>query len=103
MIYWLHVAGTQLMRFLPVGIAYRLAAWATPLFLPLFARGHLNRATDNMRQVLGPHADPREARRLTGAAFVNYVRYMIDLVRLPHLKPHELVESTTIEGWEHVE
>jgi lauroyl/myristoyl acyltransferase len=103
MIYWLHVVGTQLMRVLPVGIAYRLAAWATPLALPIFASGYLNRATDNMRQVLGPRADPREARRLTTAAFVNYVRYMIDLVRLPHLKPRELIESISVEGWEHVE
>jgi lauroyl/myristoyl acyltransferase len=103
MIYWLHVVGTQVMRFLPVGIAYRLAAWATPLAMPVFARGHLQRATDNMRQVLGPRADPRAARRLTIAAFTNYVRYMIDLVRLPHLKPSELIESITVEGWEHVE
>jgi phosphatidylinositol dimannoside acyltransferase len=103
MIYWFHVVGTFLMRFVPVAIAYRLAAWGTPLVLQLFARGHLKRATDNMRQVLGPHADPREARRLTRAAFANYARYMVDLVRLPHLKSRELVECIRVEGWEHVE
>ena len=103
MIYWFHVAGTFLMRFVPVAIAYRLAAWGTPLVLQLFARGHLRRATDNMRQVLGPHADPREARRLTRAAFANYARYMVDLVRLPHVKPRELIDNIRVEGWEHVE
>ena len=103
MIYWFHVVGTFLMRFVPVAIAYRLAAWGTPLVLQVFARGHLRRATDNMRQVLGPHADPREARRLTRAAFANYARYMVDLVRLPHLKPRELIDNIRIEGWEHVE
>lgn len=103
MIYWFHVVGTFLMRFVPVTIAYRLAAWGTPLVLQVFARGHLRRATDNMRQVLGPHADPREARRLTRAAFANYARYMVDLVRLPHLKSRELVDNIRIEGWEHVE
>src|SRR5436853_909925 len=56
-----------------------------------------------MRQVLGPHADPREATRLTRAAFVNYARYMVDLVRMPHVKPRELIDNIRIDGWEHVE
>jgi KDO2-lipid IV(A) lauroyltransferase len=103
MVYWFHVAGTFVMGFLPVAVAYRLVGWCTPLVLHLFARGHLRRATDNMRQVLGPHADPRETRRLTRAAFANYARYMVDLVRLPHLKPRELIESIRVDGWEHVE
>jgi lauroyl/myristoyl acyltransferase len=103
MIYWFHVVGTFLMRFVPVGIAYRLAAWVTPLVLALFARGYLGRATDNMRQVLGPQADPREAGRLTRAAFANYARYMIDLVRMPHLKTRELIENIRVEGWENVD
>jgi KDO2-lipid IV(A) lauroyltransferase len=103
MIYWLHVAGTLMMRFLPVAVAYRLVGWGTPLVLQVFARGHLHRATDNMRQVLGPEADPREAKRITRAAFANYARYMVDLVRMPHLKPGYLIENTRIDGWEHVE
>src|SRR5438477_7322328 len=103
MLYWFHVVGTFLMRFVPVAIAYRLAAWGTPLVLQVFARGHLRRATDNMRQVLGPEADPKEALRLTRKAFVNYGRYMVDLVRLPHVKPGELMDSIRVDGWEHVE
>jgi KDO2-lipid IV(A) lauroyltransferase len=102
-VYWFHVVGTFLMRFVPVSVAYRLVGWATPLALPVFARGHVRRATDNMRQVLGPHADPLEARRLTRAAFTNYACYMVDLVRLPHVKPGELIENTRVDGWEHVE
>jgi KDO2-lipid IV(A) lauroyltransferase len=103
MIYWLHIAGTFLMRFVPVSVAYRLVGWGTPLVLEVFARGHLLRATDNMRQVLGPYAAPGDARRLTRAAFANYARYMVDLVRLPHLKSRELIDNIRIEGWEHVE
>jgi KDO2-lipid IV(A) lauroyltransferase len=103
MLYWFHVLGTFLMRFVPVAVAYRLVGALTPLALSLFARGHLRRATDNMRQVLGPHAEPREAARLTRAAFANYARYMVDLVRLPHLKPRELIDNIRVEGWEHVE
>jgi phosphatidylinositol dimannoside acyltransferase len=102
-IYWAHVAGTFLMRFVPLRVAYSLAAWGTPLALQLFARGYLRRATDNMRQVLGPHADPREASRLTRAAFANYARYMVDLVRLPHLGARDFLQTVRIEGWEHID
>jgi KDO2-lipid IV(A) lauroyltransferase len=103
MIYWFHLAGTFLMRFVPVSVAYGLVSWATPLFLQVFAREHLRRATDNMHQVLGPQADAREAARLTRAAFANYARYMVDLVRLPHLKSRELFDNIRVDGWEHVE
>ena len=103
MVYWSHVIGSFLMRYVPVGVAYRLVAWGTPLVLDLFARGYLGRATENMRQVLGPQADPREARNITKRAFVNYARYMVDLVRLPHVKPRELIDNIKVEGWEHVE
>jgi phosphatidylinositol dimannoside acyltransferase len=103
MLYWGHVVGSFLMGFVPVALAYRLVAFLTPLWLQLFARGHVSRATDNMRQVLGPHADPREAQRLTHLAFANYARYLVDLVRMPHLKDHELANSICVDGWEHVE
>src|SRR6266498_1144785 len=56
-----------------------------------------------MQQVLGPNVDLHEARRLTRAAFANYARYMVDLVRMPHLHPGELLANVRIEGWEHVE
>src|SRR5712692_8891755 len=103
MIYWLHVAGTFLMRFLPVAVAYRLVGWGTPLVVHVFARGYVRRATANMRQVLGPDADPREAGRITRAAFANYARYMVDLVRMPHLKSRDLIDNIRVDGWEHVD
>jgi KDO2-lipid IV(A) lauroyltransferase len=103
MVYWAHVGGTFVMRWVPVTVAYRLAAWLTPLALALFGRGYFRRATDNMRQVLGPQADPREAARLTRAAFANYARYMIDLVRLPHLETSDFIHNVRVEGWEHVD
>lgn len=102
-IYWAHVAATFAMRYIPVHLAYRVVAWGTPLALQLFGRGYLARATRNMQQVLGPNAHPTEAQRLTRAAFANYARYMVDLVRLPHLNPRELLDSLKIDGWEHVD
>jgi KDO2-lipid IV(A) lauroyltransferase len=102
-IYWTHVLASFAMRFIPVRMAYRLVGWATPLVLQVFARGYVQRATRNMQQVLGPNVDPGEARRITRAAFGNYARYMVDLVRLPHVNPGELRDSIKIDGWEHVE
>jgi KDO2-lipid IV(A) lauroyltransferase len=56
-----------------------------------------------MRQVLGPRADPREARRVTRAAFANYARYMVDLVRMPHLEQRDFIDSISVVGWENVD
>jgi KDO2-lipid IV(A) lauroyltransferase len=102
LLYWAHVTGTFLMRFVPVSFAYWLVGRCMPVAL-LFARGHMRRATDNMRQVLGPQADPREAARLTRAAFTNYGRYMVDLVRLQHLDSRVFIDAVLVEGWEHVD
>ncbi len=101
--YWAHVVASFVMRFVPVRLAYRLVGFATPLVLQVFARGHLERATSNMQQVLGPEVGHNEARRITRAAFANYARYMVDLVRLPHLHPGELLANVHVEGWEHVD
>jgi lauroyl/myristoyl acyltransferase len=102
-VYWIHIAASFVMRFVPVRLAYRLVGWGTPLVLQVFARGYLARATTNMQQVLGPSASPNEARRLTRAAFANYARYMVDLVRMPHLHRGEMLANVRIEGWEHVD
>src|SRR5205807_10551771 len=50
-----------------------------------------------------PHAAPREATKPTKAALANYARYMVDLVRLPHVKSKELIDNIRVDGWEHVE
>ena len=101
MIVWMHIAATFLMRFVPVRLAHAVVGWFTPIGL-LFAPGHVRHASANMRQILGPHADPRQVKRLTRAAFVNYARYMVDLVRLASVDPRKLIADVAIEGWEHV-
>ena len=102
LIVWMHIAATFLMRYIPVEIAHSLVGWGTPLAL-VFARRHVRHATANMRQILGPSADPRQVRRLTRAAFRNYARYMVDLVRLASADPRELVNEVAFDGWEHVD
>jgi lauroyl/myristoyl acyltransferase len=102
-IYWAHVVACWLIRWVPVRLAYRVVGWGTPPALALFARGHFARAAANMRQVVGPEAPPAQVRRLTRAAFVNYARYMVDLLRLPYADPKQLAQSVAIHGWENVE
>jgi lauroyl/myristoyl acyltransferase len=104
LIVWMHVAATLLMRYVPVEVAHAVVGWMTPLAL-VFAPRHVRHAMANMRQVLGPSADPGQVRRVTLAAFTNYARYMVDLVRLASvdLDPRELVKDVVFDGWEHVE
>lgn len=102
-IYWSHVTATFLMRYVPVRLAYQLVERGTPLVMALFARGHFRRAASNMRQVLGPATPDREVRRMTRSAFINYARYMVDLVRLPHLDLDELMRNVTLHGRENVD
>jgi lauroyl/myristoyl acyltransferase len=98
----LHIVASFLLQLIPIHLALRLVEWGTPIVL-LFARGYVQRATMNMHQVLGPLALPDEVERLTAAAFSNYARYMLDLVRLPSLEPHELSTGVQFQGWEHLE
>jgi KDO2-lipid IV(A) lauroyltransferase len=102
LIVWMHVAATFLMRYVPVDIAHALVGWLTPVAL-VFAPQHVRHAMANMRQVLGPSADPGQVRRLTLAAFKNYARYMVDLMRLASVEPRDLVKDVVLDGWEHVE
>jgi KDO2-lipid IV(A) lauroyltransferase len=102
LIVWMHVAATFLMRYVPVEIAHALVGWVTPLAL-VFAPRHVRHAMANMSQVLGPSAEPGQVRRLTLAAFKNYARYMVDLVRLANADPGELVKDVVFDGWEHVD
>jgi KDO2-lipid IV(A) lauroyltransferase len=102
-IFWAHVVACWLMRFVPVRLVYWVVGWAAPLFVPLFARAHFERAVANMRQVVGPAAPECDVRRLTRSAFTNYARYMVDLLRLPYLDTTQLAKNVVIHGWENVE
>jgi lauroyl/myristoyl acyltransferase len=98
----MHVAATFLMRYVPVDVAHALVGWGTPLAL-LFVPRYMHNAMANMRQVLGPTASPTTVRRVTLAAFKNYARYMVDLVRLASVEPRDLLKDVRFDGWEQVE
>jgi KDO2-lipid IV(A) lauroyltransferase len=101
-IVWAHVLGSWLMRYVPVGIAHRLVGWFTPLALA-FAPGFVRRASANMAQVLGRAVDDPAVKRMTTAAFANYARYMVDIIRLPNIERAELLTGVEIRGWENVD
>lgn len=102
MIVLAHILGSAAVQWLPVSFVYALLGRTVPVIL-LFVPGHVRRAADNMRQVLGPHATRAEVYRMTVSAFVNYARYMVDLLRLPSLDVPHLVRAFSVQGWEHVE
>jgi KDO2-lipid IV(A) lauroyltransferase len=98
---WGHVVGSALVRLLPRRIWYRVADLLLPLVLAGWS-GHVDRASGNMRRVLGDAVPEREVRRRTRLAFRNYARYMIDLLWLAGSTRAEREAATTILGWDHV-
>lgn len=100
MIYWLHRLGTPLSRWLPLRCSYALAAALAPLAFA-FWREKRENAIRNMAQVLGEDADRAEARRLALRSFVNYGKYLVDMLRLSGSKLTEVERRITVQGWEH--
>ena len=89
MIYWLHLIATALATVIPRAAAYRLVEWLTEPSL-VFYRRHRRNALRNMRRQIGRSAQVQDAERLADRAFVNYGKYMVDLLRLPRLTPGQL-------------
>lgn len=101
MIYWLHRIVAPLCQGVPVRFSYSVAAFIGWLSFFLFPDKRAN-AIRNMSRVLGPDASPRQVRRLAHRAFVNYAKYLIDMIRLPDIEPAELERRVTVNGWENL-
>ena len=54
----------------------------------------------NFGHVLGVSPDAPEAHRMARAAYRNYARYIIELMRLPWLKPAQLENLVEVHGFE---
>src|SRR5438874_9301947 len=98
---WGHILGSAIIRWLPRSWWYRLSDLLVPL-AGLGWAGHVERATRNLRRVLGPDATEAEVRRRKRAIFRNYARYMIDLLWLPTATADERERAVTIVGWDHI-
>lgn len=99
MIYWLHRLGAPLCRVLPLRICYAIAPLVAPIAFALW-RDKREHAVRNMLQVLGPDADPKEARRLAARSFANYGKYLVDMLRLEG-RVKDTDRGVTLDGWEH--
>ncbi|MPZ14723.1 MAG: hypothetical protein GEU73_09935 [Chloroflexi bacterium] len=100
MIYWLHLVGVPLARTLPLWVSYRIVA-VIAWFAFLMWTEKREATVRNMALVLGESADPRDSRRLGRRAFVNYAKYIVDMLHLSALEPEELERRVTVNGWEH--
>jgi KDO2-lipid IV(A) lauroyltransferase len=94
-----HVAGVTLLSFwrtsswimghLPAGPTYRVGGW---LAMIGYAASPLRRRwlRANFGHVLGVSPKDKAAGRLARAAYRNYARYVMELMRLPWLKPDKV-------------
>lgn len=99
MIYWVHRLLTPPARWVPPAFSYAIAsiiAWVGFVFW----REKRENAIRNMARVLGPDADPAEVRRLARRGFINYTKYMVDMLRLPDVRLADIEGRLTISGWE---
>jgi lauroyl/myristoyl acyltransferase len=80
------------LGWLPVRPAYAIARAVADLTYPFQGRTGRN-VKDNMRHVLGPGADEKQVSRAAREVFRNITRYYADLIRLPHIDVHHLLEQ----------
>ena len=104
-----HVAGLTLLSFwrssswivghLPAGITYRVGG---SVALIGYAASPLRRKwlRANFGHVLGVSPDDKAASKLARAAYKNYSRYILELMRLPWLKPAQVDKLVAAEGFD---
>ncbi len=102
MIYWAHLIGSFLLRFVPPRVGYLVASVLGPLVAACWP-GQYRSAWENMARVLGPSADPTEVSRRVREMFRNYGKYVVDLLWMPRASLHDLERNFHIVGLDHVE
>jgi len=98
----MHRLGVPTARIIPLWISYALCDLLSPLVF-LIWREKRETTITNMYRVLGSDTDPQEARRRARKVFINYGKYLVDMLRLSGLHIDELERRVTINGWEHFE
>ncbi len=98
--YWLHRAVAPITRWAPLWFSYAVASaigWWAFFLLP----DKRENAIGNMAGVLGAEAARSEVRRLAHRGFVNYAKYLVDMLRLTGVTLRDLERRVTVTGWEH--
>jgi len=86
---------------LPLKVAYGIASLVGDLLFLLWRRGRAN-AIDNMCHVLGPGATDLEVRGAAQRSFRNYMKVLVDFLRLPRTSQEEVKRRVQFNGWEHL-
>lgn len=91
---------SQVARLVPLPLAYWLADRCGDLAY-LLLKTYRRNVQHNVALALGPGADAQEVRRVARLVFRNSARNFIDLLRVPHLSPDELIRSIQVcpESW----
>jgi KDO2-lipid IV(A) lauroyltransferase len=91
---------SQVARLVPLPLAYWLADRCGDLVY-LLLKTYRRNVQHNVALALGPGADAQEVRRVARRVFRNSARNFIDLLRVPHLSPEELIRSIQVcqESW----
>ncbi|MFQ6058891.1 MAG: lysophospholipid acyltransferase family protein [Anaerolineae bacterium] len=100
--YWLILAAAFLVRYLPVRLSYWVASLMGDVTYYLWWEGRAN-TIHNMRRVLGPEAPASQVRRTARHSFRNYLKTLVDFLRLPTLDQQELDGLVEASGWEHLD
>lgn len=91
---------SQAIRPVPLTVCYWLADRCGDLAYVLLKTYRRN-VTQNVAQALSPTASARQIERVARGVFRNSARNFIDLLRVPHLSPDELIRSIQVcpEDW----
>lgn len=91
---------SQVARLVPLPLAYWLADRCGDLAY-LLLKTYRRNVQHNVALALGPGADAQEVRHVARRVFRNSARNFIDLLRVPHLSPDELIRSIQVcpESW----
>jgi len=101
-VYLLCVIGTFLVRYLPLNIQYRLAETIGDLLFFLARRVRKN-IYANITIVLGRKTDKITIERTVRKVFRNYMKFFLEVFRLPLLSKEDIDKITSAHGREHIE
>lgn len=86
---------------IPTRFSYWLAEVIGELYYWL-NRKHSRNADINLRVVLGEKKINRRVRMVARRSFRNYLKYMVDFLRLPHLDAYQIDARVSGVGWHHI-
>jgi KDO2-lipid IV(A) lauroyltransferase len=101
-LYLLLRCASFLVPFLPLTVAYALAAATGRLAFHLVP-GARRSICENLSVVLSESADSRRVRRAAITAFQNDARNWIDTLRIGHLRRDDILKAVTVDGWHHLD